>query len=53
MYVNIIYESMKSRFNYILKIILVIKYRIDEGNVKGRSDFVRSFLGNHVRVGCL
>ena len=35
MYVNMIYESIKGRFNYILKIIQVIKYRIDEANVKG------------------
>ena len=34
-YVNIIYKSIKSRFNYILKIIQIIKYRIDEANVKG------------------
>jgi len=45
MYVNIIYKSIKSRFNYILEIIQVIKYRTDERNVKG-SDSVRSFLGN-------
>ena len=54
MYVNIIYESMESRSNYILKIIQVVKYRIDDGNVKGSgSDLVHSFLGNRAWLECL
>ena len=53
MYVNIIYKSIKSRFNYIVKIIQVMKYKIDEGNVIGSRNFVRSFLGNHAWLACL
>ena len=45
MYVNIIYKSIKNRFNYILEMIQVIKYRTDKRNVKG-SDSIHSFLGN-------
>ena len=53
MYVNIIYKSIKSRLNYILKIIQVMRYRIDEGNVIGSRNFVRSFLGNLAWLACL
>jgi hypothetical protein len=53
MYVNIIYKSIKSRFNYIVKIIQVMKYKIDEGNVIGSRNFVRSFLGNYASLACL
>ncbi len=48
MHVNIVYKSIKIRFNYTLEIIQVIEYRIDEGN---SSDVVRSFLGNRTWLG--
>ena len=43
MYINIIYMSVKSRFNYIFKIILIIKWTIDKGNVKGSGDLFAPF----------
>jgi hypothetical protein len=51
MHVNIVYKSIKSIFNYILTIIQVIEYRIDEGNVIDSSDVVRPFLGNRTWLG--
>jgi len=46
LYLNIVFNSIASRFKYILIIILMLMYRIDERYVKGGSDFVCSFLGN-------
>ena len=45
MYVNSIYKSIKSCFNYILKIIQGINYRIDVRNVDGSSSLLFRELG--------